>query len=115
MKKKSVLFVPSVGNSGTFLQAACITSNQQSENVTQNGFWVLITIKEMDLASSPVTWQRRVWLCERNLQDPDKRFSVFESWKKTEDMEMKKKAVTGLNAGGDAERTDTKSLFTNIL
>lgn len=48
--KKGLLFVPSVCNSGTFLQADCITSNQQSENVTQNGFWVLIMIKKMDLA-----------------------------------------------------------------
>lgn len=48
-EKKSVLFVPSVCNSGTFLQAGCITGNQQSENVTQNGSWVLIMIKKMDL------------------------------------------------------------------
>lgn len=117
--------VPLAGNSGTFLQAACITSNQQSENVTQSGSWVLITIKEMDLT------------CDRNLlQNPDRCVPVLVSLEKIGDMKIQKTknktglsgsywesvrvmesipAVTGLNAGRDAESTETKSLFTIIL
>lgn len=125
IKKKSVLIVPLAGNSGTFLQAACITSNQQSENITQSGSWVLITIKEMDLT------------CDRNLlQNPDRCVPVLVSLEKIGDMKIQKTknktdlsgsywesvrvmesipAVTGLNAGRDAESTETKNLFTIIL
>lgn len=69
------------------LVASPAISSLRTSLKTGSGFWS--RLRKWIQLSSPVRWQRQAWLRDRNLQNPDKRFSVLASLKKTEDRKIK--------------------------